>query len=180
MIDLLQHFNQELLLSIYSLSRQSPILDNIMVFGADYIILVILLMAFFLNFRKNDKYKKALLLSVISIGIIFLIFKLISQFWIEPRPYHDLPINPLIAQVQAPSFPSRHTTVLVILALSYGFYRSRFAILIITATIWTGFARVFVGVHYPFDILGGLFFGILAVLLSFKINNRIVKKLFKD
>lgn len=179
MIAELSNFNQDLLMQIYGLSRQNPVLDNLMIFGADYVILIIFTLALLLTFRKNDKYKKALMLSVLSIGIIFVIFKLISQVWFEPRPYQNLPIKPLIAYVQEPSFPSRHTTILVILALSYSFYRSRFAILIISAAIWTGFARVFVGVHYPFDILGGLAFGTLAVALSWRINKKLVNKYFK-
>lgn len=178
MFEIVSNFNKDIFFQIYNLSGINPVLDNLMIFGADYLIVIIFIMAILLMFRKNDKYKKAFILAIVSISIIFIILLTISQFWFQPRPFTTLQIKPLITFVPEPSFPSRHTTILVILALSYAFYKSRFALLITVAAIWTGFARIFVGVHYPVDILGGLIVGLVAVSLSWKINKRIVSRFF--
>lgn len=162
MISSLSNFNQNLFFQIYHMSGQNPVIDNLMIFGADYLILIILLVSLALTFRKNVKYKKALLLTVLSIGLVFIILKIFSQTLYEPRPFKTFPIKPLISFVPEASFPSTHLIVLSVMTISYAYYRSRFTILLLASLIWTGFARIFVGVHYPMDIFSGIIFGVLV------------------
>jgi membrane-associated phospholipid phosphatase len=87
----------------------------------------------------------------------------------HPRPFHD----PAFA-FQAPSgieqhyntwnsFPSDHVTVFMGLAFVIYIARSRFAIFAIVWTIFVETSRVYMGGHYPSDMVGGAALGAVAV-----------------
>jgi membrane-associated phospholipid phosphatase len=87
----------------------------------------------------------------------------------HPRPFHD----PAFA-FQAPSgleqhyntwnaFPSDHVTVFMGLAFVIYIARSRFAIFAIVWIIFVETSRVYMGGHYPSDLVGGAALGAVAV-----------------
>lgn len=45
--------------------------------------------------------------------------------------------------------------------------------LFLTALIWVGWTRVYLGVHYPSDIFGGMLIGIAMGLLALKLCGHI-------
>lgn len=168
--------NQNLFEETHNIAGQNPIVDSIMVFGADYVIIIALLLAIFLFFTKGIIEKKAALLTLLSFGIGFILIKTVGKFIEEPRPFIKYDFQPLINFAPNDTFPSDHTIILTILFLSFYYYRSKYAMLFLVALIWTGFARVYAGVHYPGDIAGGLIFGLVSVFIAVKIKKYLVKK----
>lgn len=83
----------------------------------------------------------------------------------RPRPYTQLPdLTLLIAKPADWSFPSGHTTAS--LAAAYCYYRmlpkKLYGILALILAALIAFSRLYVGAHYPSDILGGLIVGIFG------------------
>ncbi len=81
--------------------------------------------------------------------------------WVgRERPCIMLPIEPLTGRLASPSFPSAHATnmaTLVGLAGTIGGWRV--AICLLWLPLLVGLSRVYVGVHYPSDVLGGWLIG---------------------
>lgn len=177
MINSIADLNHSLFFQIFNLSRQNPLLDMLMIFFADYLIFISFFLIAFSWFQKDVNNKKALLLTILSLIVGFFIIKSIVFFYYEPRPFITYPISPLISHSADDSFPSDHTSILAIITFSFLFYKTYFFKFLLTSTILTGFSRVYVGVHYPLDILGGFLVGILSVSLGWKIKNYIVNKL---
>ena len=72
----------------------------------------------------------------------------------EPHPLGHVPKDP--------SFPSGHTTIAFAAATVLSYYRPRWAPAFFLLAVAIGFSRVYVGVHYPLDVLGGAILGLLV------------------
>jgi undecaprenyl-diphosphatase len=69
-----------------------------------------------------------------------------------------------------PSFPSGHTTVAFACAAVLAYFKPRLAVPLFLLAAAIGFSRVYVGVHYPLDVVGGAALGlaIAAVLIALR------------
>ena len=106
----------------------------------------------------------------------------------RPRPYtltEDYPIASTLRLIELQSeksFPSGHSVAVFEMALvatyycrkmgrgGWGFFAYGMAILI-------GFSRLYVGVHYPSDVVGGMIVGTVCGILAILIVNAVYRKL---
>lgn len=137
-----------------------------MIFGAEYVIYLTIILMFALAFKSGLKEKKALILAVFSIPVAVILIKIIHLFIITPRPFEASGITALIAHEANASFPSRHTSLMAAFGFAYVIFKSKWALLFLSLMLWVGVARIYVGVHYPLDILGGGIVGFLSILLA--------------
>ena len=84
----------------------------------------------------------------------------------RPRPWrrYALP-HPLGHVPKDPSFPSGHAAIAFACATVLSYFRPRLAPAFFLLALAIGFARVYVGVHYPLDVLGGAVLGCVLGLL---------------
>lgn len=162
--------NISLFFLVFGLSNHSIAADTLMVFGAQYLIYLTFLLVFVLSFKGGLKEKKAILLAVLSIPIVILLIKGIHIFFYEPRPFVSFNFSPLVNPVGNASFPSVHVSLIAALAFSYLYFKSKWAPLFLLFLLWVGIARIYVGVHYPLDILGGIIVGIISLVLVLQIK----------
>ena len=87
----------------------------------------------------------------------------------RPRPWLDVAgLIPLIAEHDPNSFPSGHTTAAFAFAGAVWFADSKKWLkwVALAAAVLMGFSRLYVGVHYPSDVLAGILIGLLAGWLA--------------
>lgn len=152
-------------------------MDQIMIFGAEYVIYLTFILIFIAAIKGQVNERKSLILFLFSLPLLILLIKIIHLFIFEQRPFVEQDIIPLVEHVDDASFPSRHTSIMAAIAFSFIFFKSYWYLLLILLTIWVGVSRVYVGVHYPIDILGGFIVGLVSVVLAWQIIKLLKAKL---
>ncbi len=152
----------------------SSMLDSLGIFCARYVPYV-LVIAFFIFLIREVNWKKRMEIALWT-GITLLISDgLITQtirfFYQRARPFVTLNFTPLIANTD-PSFPSGHMAFFGALSLMVFFYNRTWGWWFFSATAVNGLARIFVGVHWPSDIVGG----IVVALFSFFVVKEVLMK----
>lgn len=106
----------------------------------------------------------------------------IKGFVQRTRPYEVVPgLTSLLGALKSTSFPSGHTASSIAAALVL--YKSLPKAYGIPALILAGliaFSRMYMGVHYPTDILGGILVGTVSALFVLGINTYFQKKFQKN
>lgn len=146
----------------------SPVLDFTFVALAEYVMfLMIAGFALFILLKKHDKTR--IFIALQSFAAAFLgravIVSLIRVFFFRTRPFVAGIVNQLVEHNPAePSFPSGHTTVMFALAFSLLFYDKKWGAVYLIIALISALSRIVVGVHFPFDILGGILVGFLSAI----------------
>jgi undecaprenyl-diphosphatase len=134
-------------------------------FAQDMVTVLIVLVA--LTFlipwgSRRTERRKGAVLSTASAGLALLINQPIAHLVDRTRPFlaHPAHAHLLISQSHDPSFPSDHATGAFALAFGIWIYDRTIGAFILVLAAIVGFARVYVGTHYPGDVLGGALIGI--------------------
>jgi undecaprenyl-diphosphatase len=184
-------FKKELFLfdntiSMFFYHLRNPLLTSIMRFftfiGMDGILVFSILIPLFL-FWKKRKYEAVLFTIMISTGAALnMLLKVITQ---RPRPT----FAPLVTE-HSFSFPSGHSmnSFIFFMTLAYFYYHfthkkrsSLLAFLVASIIILCiGISRIYLGVHYPSDVLGGYIVGLIWFLFVIIVDKIILSlRLFK-
>jgi undecaprenyl-diphosphatase len=82
------------------------------------------------------------------------------------RPCNRFPDIPLLIHApHSPSFPSGHTMVGFSCATVIFYFDRRLGILSYIIAFSIAFSRLYLFVHYPTDVLGGIYYGVLCAWL---------------
>lgn len=146
----------------------NPLLDSIMVFlstiansGEVWIVIGILL----LIFKKSRKTGVVVLLSLLFMLVTSNI--VLKNVVMRDRPcWIDQTVQLLIDIPKDYSFPSGHTMAGFASATSIFFYHKRLGIAAYVLASSIAFSRLYLFVHFPTDILGGLIIGIALAFLA--------------
>ncbi|MCL2323437.1 MAG: phosphatase PAP2 family protein [Oscillospiraceae bacterium] len=107
----------------------------------------------------------------LSIAIIIAAWfvKIIKHFLHRIRPYVKFTtLNTKKIGIDKYSFPSGHTTTAFSMATTACFIFPQFSVFFILAASLVGLSRIYLGVHFPSDILGGAMIGIsVAHIINF-------------
>ncbi|MDH1726412.1 phosphatase PAP2 family protein [Acinetobacter johnsonii] len=158
----------ELNLSLFSWINASPEASNTSIHFAifianDLLYCMILLFAWFW-LRGNYDTKKQILKAFIFTSIAILISQCISHVYYHPRPFVMEVGRTLIYHAPNGSFPSDHMLIFSSIAFSYLFSAQRKLGVFLLIMAWlVAWSRVYLGVHFPLDMLG-------AFLLAFALN----------
>lgn len=161
-----------IMLSLHSLSQ--PWLDKFFYFvtetAAEWVVLPVLAMVFYL-WRRSEKTTAVLYVAaVITLPLLSLVLK--NEFG---RPRQEL-FPPLVVE-KTYSFPSGHTlTAMAVYGLiAVLLWQRRHRLLALFAALWVALvalSRVYLGAHYPSDVLASIALGTILIIIFLFIDSR--------
>jgi len=101
-----------------------------------------------------------------------------KPFFERLRPCHEPAIQDMVHMVKGCGgqygFASSHASNTFALAFFLWFvYRNKYAKIMIAWAVVVSYSRIYVGVHYPGDIIMGAILGILAAIVTYQLYKRI-------
>ncbi|GHB33909.1 phosphatase PAP2 family protein [Streptomyces xanthochromogenes] len=123
---------------------------------------VFMLAGWWIARRKDASVMAAALSAPIAVVLAYVVNDAVKSVFTEPRPCRALPHDFLIEKcppVNDYAFPSNHTTVAAAAAVALFLVDRRLGAIAALAAVLMGASRVYVGAHYPHDVLVALVAG---------------------
>lgn len=110
-------------------------------------------------------------------GLALLINVVLGELWFHDRPFVDHPRQTLLLVHHAAdnSFPSDHASLAFAIAFAILTFHRRLGLLLLLGAACIAADRIFIGVHYPVDVLASLFVGLGAALIVTTVGRPSVK-----
>lgn len=159
--------NQTLFKFFFYKIPHPAILNYIGIFFANYLpyflVLGFLILAYYQKGWRHKMYLfcEGALAVILSRGLFT---EIIRFFYHHERPFSFYNFAPLIPE-SGWSFPSGHATFFFALAMTIWYVNRKWGIAYFILVTAVCLARIYVGVHWPFDIIGGAIIGIGSAML---------------
>ena len=108
----------------------------------------------------------------ISVAIAWFVVWMLKVALVIPRPGHTLPSVNVLTNATGSSFPSGHAALSMAIATALFVYHPKIGKYAIMLALAIGVSRVYVGVHYPLDIVVGWAIGYLVPLWLHSVFSR--------
>jgi undecaprenyl-diphosphatase len=110
---------------------------------------------------RRRRRRSGAVMATAAAGLALLVNQPIAHAVARVRPYlaHPAHAHLLIARSHDPSFPSDHATGAFALATAVWLYDRTFGTILMALAAVLSFSRVYVGTHYPGDVVAGALIG---------------------
>lgn len=176
----LSEINIELFRMFNDLGKEVMFLNPIMIFFAKYMkyfLLFGIIMYWFTRKREN----RIMIISSMFAFVIAEVFGAIAgAIHSNNQPFVELNnVNQLIGHAIDNSFPSDHAIEFFSICITFLLFKKNLRYVWLAIAILVSFSRIWVGVHYPADILVGAILGIIGAALCYWIipQLNVIKKL---
>lgn len=170
--------NMDFFRSINNLANKNVTMDKIMIFFSKdmpYIFMAITAMVFFLGIiNKKDAYRKIAFNTFLFTLINLIVSFIIGNIYYVNRPFVNNKVNLLMPHPADASFPSDHATGTMSIALGLRIYNKMISIILMVLSLIVGFSRIYVGHHYPLDIIGAyIIVAVIGHIYDLKLRDKV-------
>ena len=134
-----------------------------------YVIVAIVALTFLIPWRSHlIERRTGAVLATVAGALALLLTQPIADAVDRARPFVAHPhAELLISHARDAGFPSDHATGAFAIAMGMWLYDRTIGALLFVLALIVAFARVYVGVHYPSDVVGGALIGMAVALLLY-------------
>ena len=126
------------------------------------------------------KWKIAACSGLAAAAIGLLVNQLIAKIWDRPRPFAAHPSAHVWgSRSHDPSFPSDHASVSFAIAFAVLAFDRIAGLIFMAAALVVGVGRVFIGAHYPADVVAGALVGLASALIVVRLARPVLESLVR-
>ncbi len=168
------NLDQNIFWQINQLAGKSSIIDSIAIFLASRLEFVLIFMLGLMVAYNFKKYFWITIKAFAAAGLARLVIvNIIRHVLPRLRPFMVERVNLLIPPPDELSFPSGHAAFYFALSTVVYFYNKKAGIFFYISSLFIVIARIFVGIHWPSDILAGIIVGIFSGWLILRLSRKI-------
>ncbi|WP_341517670.1 undecaprenyl-diphosphatase [Bacillus paramobilis] len=161
-------FNIDIFRAINNLGKQYSFLNSTMVFLAEYTVYIFALIILAYWFTGSRRTRVMVIQAMVAFVIAEVIGKIAGEFHLNYQPFAVLPdVNKLVDHTVDNSFPSDHTILFFSICFSFWLVRKKTGWLWLILAFSVAISRIWVGVHYPFDVAIGALIGCVSAFFSY-------------
>ncbi|MED3930625.1 undecaprenyl-diphosphatase [Priestia megaterium] len=154
------NLNYEVFQWINSFAGKSSAMDSVMIIitnSVPYFIMACLLLLWFSGKTERTIYHRyTALYMLFTIVLSLCINEVIHLVYYHPRPFVTHHVHKLIPHPANSSFVSDHSILVFSAAWIMWLRKNKWRSIIFIWAVISGLSRIYVGVHYPADVLGGM------------------------
>ncbi len=113
----------------------------------------------------REKNQLSVMTAILSVAVVNLIVELLNDFFYRPRPFEDLDVNLLFYMPTDSSFPANPAAFGFALALGVWAWNRKVGWVLLAPAVVFSLSRLYAGVFYPLDVIGGAAVGAASALL---------------
>lgn len=172
--------DRALFLWINGLAGHAPLVDGAMQWlASDYLApvgIALTLTALWLiggDAATRQRYQIGMFTALIAMALANLAVFLLNAIYFRPRPFLGLDpadITLLMYKPTDSSFPSNSAAAAFAIAAAVWCVNRRIGAALFAAAVAYGFARVYAGVHYPADIVGGALIAFMMTAVALRLR----------
>jgi len=107
-----------------------------------------------------EPWKTTALQGLVALAVSHIPVAIAKKLYPRARPYLALPgTNTFHNPLKDHSFPSGHTTAIFAFTVPYMLAQPALAFILLPVACLVGFSRIYLGLHYPSDVLAGAIIG---------------------
>ncbi len=122
----------------------------------------------------DEKWKQTVFICLIALTMGYFFSEILKYALARPRPYEVLEGAKHLMDVGGYSLPSGHTTAafaaFTIIGVKYGYL-----LLFLGLASMVAISRIYMGVHYPSDVLAGVLLGIFCAFIVLKYEGKLLR-----
>jgi undecaprenyl-diphosphatase len=126
--------------------------------GSHFAVILFVLLNWITTKRLRVLFGLLLLYAIQNFIIYFLKFTVRRRRPLSPEEV-KIKVSKGPGEILDPSFPSAHTTFSFMMATVLAFYFPQYQVIFFVFAVFIGWTRVYLGLHYPTDVIAGGFLG---------------------
>ncbi|MBO1419491.1 phosphatase PAP2 family protein [Streptomyces sp. FH025] len=133
---------------------------------------VLMLMGWWRARRRDTPAMTLALAAPVAVVLAFGVAEVVKKLVAEARPCYSLPHAYFVDSCAAPSdyaFPSGHSTTAFATVAALWLLDRRLSLIAVGFAVFEGFTRVYLGDHYPHDVLGAALLAVPVAYLTSRV-----------
>ncbi|WP_121613170.1 undecaprenyl-diphosphatase [Mesobacillus foraminis] len=153
---------------INDLGKEYPGINPIMIFITEYAIYFLALAVIFFWLSRGLRKRMMVICGFLSFIFAEVAGKLAGMLHSNQQPFAELSnVNQLIDKTVGNSFPSDHTMVFFAFCTTFWLFSRKTGYIWMILAVTVGVSRIWVGVHYPFDVATGALISVVSAITMF-------------